>query len=97
MEQLAQVPEVVVAKTADTLLQYGLSGAIIVVLLGFGFFVLRMLLSCMNASIERQAALITVIQEQKSAGQSAATAMLEMARRLEAMERTVQSKMEVRA
>jgi len=97
MEQLAQIPDAVVTKTTDTFLQYGLAGASIVVLLGFGFFILRMLLNCLNASIEKHAAMVTVIQEQKAAGQAAAAAMNEMSRRLEALERTMQAKLEVRA
>lgn len=90
-EATAQIPDSAIVSTTNKFLDYGLAGAIIVVLLAFGFFSLKMLISCLHASIERQTALVTVVQEQKSAGEKAADAMEALGYRIASMEKTIES------
>lgn len=55
IEQLAQVPEVAITKTADRLLDYGVLGAFSVVLLVAVFLLARALISRTDASIQAAA------------------------------------------
>jgi len=90
MEQLAQLPDAVVTKTADTFLQQGILGAVCVVLLAAIIWGFRQLLRCLEASGERQAAQATIMAEHKATGEKVADAMESLARRMEAMERALE-------
>lgn len=92
MEQLAQIPDAAVASATGKLLEYGLAGVVIVVLVVATYFLLKSLIACLNASIERQAGLTTIIVEQKAAGEKVADAMEGLTRRIESMERAVERK-----
>ena len=56
-----QIPETVVTKGADALLNYGVLGVVCLILLAGMFLVARSLVNCMTASRESAAAHATVI------------------------------------
>lgn len=83
----AQVPESVVNKGADTLFNYGVLGVVCVVLMALLWWFIKQHVACMNAQAERQGALATVIEANKTSNEKVADVLTEVARRLEAVER----------
>ncbi len=74
------------------LLQLGVAGVFILVLLAVTVFLGRNLLACLNSHVERVGAVATVIANDTAAKQQVAKSMEDMADRLERIERRLDTK-----
>lgn len=87
MVPAAQVPEQAVLKTADKFLDYGLAGAIILLLIGVAYFLARHLIECHKSNASAATAAATATANHAAAMDKVADGLSDVARRLEALER----------
>lgn len=86
----AQVPETTVVKTADKFLEYGLSGAVIVLLIGVAYFLARHLIECHKTNAAGAATTAAAVTANTATGEKIADALQEVSRRLETVERAIE-------
>lgn len=71
----------------DPALQYGAAGVLVLLLIAAAWFFGRGFIQCLTASAERTGSLATVIENAKARDEKVLSALQEVARRLEALER----------
>ena len=90
---MGQVPDAGTINAAkgyvDPILQLGAVGAMLIIMIVIAYFLLKSLLACLNASIERQHGLTKVVIEQQEAGEKVADAMEGQTRELAALRSAV--------
>lgn len=87
MVPAAQIPDQVVTKTADKFLDYGMAGAVIVLLIGVTYFLARHLIECHKSNATAATAAATATANHAAAMEKVADGLSDVARRLEALER----------
>lgn len=92
MVPAAQIPDQVVTKTADRFLDYGIAGAVIVLLIGVTYFLARHLIECHKGNAAAVAAAATSTANHAAAMEKVADSLSEVARRLETVERAMERK-----
>lgn len=88
----AQVPEVTMTRTADKLLDYGILGAVCIILLGAAFFLARHLIECHKAQAAAAGTNASAIANHAAAMDKVADSLQDVARRLENIERALERK-----
>ena len=92
MYQLAELPDATVTKTADKFLDYGILGAVCIVLIVAAAYALRQLLECHKTNAVSAGTNATAIANHAAALDKVADSMQDVGRRLETIERSLERK-----